>query len=145
MTYNSENLVGKGTIGKVDLHKTGHHAWNYSTQEWFAKELGAKYNIITTLHINDETRRNARAVLQKNGLNVYSQATNGTIVATVKPSGVTIDKTNTDILRDMWWQHYETKDWYWWKNNGQLAKSETLHLGGKDYHFDSNGICTNPY
>ena len=145
MTYNSENLVGKGTIGKVDLHKTGHHAWNYSTQEWFAKELGAKYNIITTLHINDETRRNARAVLQKNGLNVYSQATNGTIVATVKPSGVTIDKTNTDVLRDMWWQHYETKDWYWWKNNGQLAKSETLHLGDKDYHFDSNGICTNPY
>ena len=145
MTYNSENLVGKGTIGKVDLHKTGHHAWNYSTQEWFAKELGAKYNIITTLYINDETRKNARAVLQKNGLNVYSQATNGTIVATVKPSGVTIDKTNTDVLRNMWWQHQETNDWYWWKNNGQLAKSETLRLDDKDYDFDSNGICLNKH
>ena len=145
MTYHSENHIGKGVIGKVNLHMTGHHGWNYSTQEWFAKELDAEYNIITALRINDETRKNARSVLQKNNLPIYSQASNGTIVATVKPSSVSIDKGVTDTLVNCWWQHGETEDWYWWKNNGKLAKSETLYLGGKDYIFDSEGICQNPY
>ena len=145
MTYHSENYIGKGVIGKVNLHMTGHHGWNYSTQEWFAKELDAEYNIITALRINDDTRKNARSVLQKNNLPIYSQASNGTIVATVKPSSVSIDKGVTDTLVNCWWQHGETGDWYWWKNNGKLAKSETLYLGGKDYIFDSEGICQNPY
>jgi beta-lactamase superfamily II metal-dependent hydrolase len=145
MTYNSENLVGKNVIGQVDLHKTGHHGWNYSTQEWFAKELNAKYNILEALDINNETRKNARSVLQKNNLPIYSLASNGTIVATIKPSGVSLNKNTTDVLRDTWWQNQETNNWYWWKNNGQLAKSETLNLGGKNYNFDNEGICLNPY
>ena len=145
MTYDSENHIGRGVIGKVNLHKTGHHGWNYSTQEWFAQELNAEINIIDALKINDETRRNARSILQKNNLPYYSLGTNGSIVATIKPSTVTIDTTTTDTLRDVWWQHYDTKDWYWWKNNGKLAKSESLNLGGKLYNFDANGICTNPY
>ena len=84
-------------------------------------------------------------MLQKNNLPIYSLASNGTIVATIKPGGVSLNKNTTDVLRDTWWQHQETNNWYWWKNNGQLAKSETLNLGGKNYNFDSEGICLNPY
>lgn len=35
-------------------------------------------------------------------------------------------------------------NWYYVKESGIMAKSETLTINGKSYNFDSNGICLNP-
>jgi glucan-binding YG repeat protein len=34
--------------------------------------------------------------------------------------------------------------WYWLKASGAMAKSESIYINGKTYHFNSSGQCTNP-
>lgn len=34
--------------------------------------------------------------------------------------------------------------WYWMKGDGKMAHGESIAIGGKTYHFDSSGRCTNP-
>lgn len=34
--------------------------------------------------------------------------------------------------------------WYYVKESGVMAKSESLTINGKTYNFDSNGVCLNP-
>ena len=60
-----------------------------------------------------------------------------------------IDKTwyffnpNNDIMQANQW--IAGKDgWYYMKNDGAMAKNETLTINGKPYSFNTSGICLNP-
>ena len=41
------------------------------------------------------------------------------------------------------WKKLSEK-WYWFKSDGCMAISETLTISGKNYKFNSKGVCTNP-
>ena len=42
-----------------------------------------------------------------------------------------------------WYQN--SKGWWYGDTSGWYAKNATYRIDGKDYNFDSNGYCTNPY
>ena len=44
----------------------------------------------------------------------------------------------------MWFER-STNVWYWFKEDGYLAKNETLTINGVSYNFDKSGVCTNPW
>ena len=35
--------------------------------------------------------------------------------------------------------------WYWGNGDGTVLKDQSLDMDGKEYVFDSNGVCINPY
>lgn len=39
----------------------------------------------------------------------------------------------------------EDGNWYWLKADGRMAKNESIKINDTTYHFDSDGVCTNPY
>jgi glucan-binding YG repeat protein len=41
------------------------------------------------------------------------------------------------------WQKIDGK-WYWFSSGGVMFANGDKTLNGKTYHFDQNGVCTNP-
>ncbi|MBQ9014234.1 MAG: hypothetical protein IJ094_11920, partial [Bacilli bacterium] len=37
------------------------------------------------------------------------------------------------------------KDWYYVVGDGVMITDQSLDIDGKEYIFDSNGVCINPY
>ncbi len=48
------------------------------------------------------------------------------------------------MLSNAWIEREDGGDWYWAKEDGNMARDETLYIDRNQYHFDKNGVCTNP-
>ena len=73
-----------------------------------------------------------------------SDANNKHLYITATTSNITIPYGTIANRPMRYWHKKDNGDWYWFKENGKLAKNETLTIDGKSYKFDSTGVCTNP-
>lgn len=147
MTIESEKHC-TGEIGKIDILKVGHHGANGSNSEMFIKELNPKYGLITTMDIDHIDRKKALGSLQWGKVKMYDTGNNGTFVITSTKDNLTIDGLVKEYkLKNQWWYRRDVgdfKEWVWFKEDGSVARNETINIGGGNYEFDENGICKNP-
>lgn len=148
MTIESEKHC-TGEIGKIDILKVGHHGANGSNSEMFIKELNPKYGLITTMDIDHIDRKKALGSLQWGKVKMYDTGNNGTFIITSTKNDITVEGLIKEYkLKNQWWHRRDVgdfKEWVWFKEDGSVAKNETINIGGGNYEFDENGICKNPY
>lgn len=137
------NLIGK--IGKVDMVKVPHHGYNLVINETWVKELNPRCWIATRTYAYENAYRDI-GTLQVLGCPVYVQYSVGThIVLTSTGNDFTLNTTKRFLFENCWCPYNNTKNWYWFKKGGNIAKNETIVIQGKKYKFNNSGICTNPY
>ncbi|WFS86129.1 hypothetical protein [Clostridium phage vB_CpeS-17DYC] len=149
MTIESEKAC-LGELGKIDVLKVGHHGANGSNSESYLEEIKPKYGLITTVTIDHIDRKKALGCLQWEGVRMYDAGSNGTFVITSNKETYNVSNLNNEYkLTNQWW-HRRTlangfEEWVYFKSDGEIAKNETVNIGGGNYEFDGNGICKQPY
>lgn len=149
MTIESEKAC-LGELGKIDVLKVGHHGANGSNSESYLEEIKPKYGLITTVTIDHIDRKKALGCLQWEGVRMYDTGSNGTFVITSNKETYNVSNLNNEYkLTNQWW-HRRTlangfEEWVYFKSDGEIAKNETVNIGGGNYEFDGNGICKQPY
>ena len=139
-----------GELGKIDVLKVGHHGANGSNSESYLEEIKPKYGLITTVTIDHIDRKKALGCLQWEGVRMYDTGSNGTFVITSNKETYNVSNLNNEYkLTNQWW-HRRTlangfEEWVYFKSDGEIAKNETVNIGGGNYEFDGNGICKQPY
>ena len=75
----------------------------------------------------------------------YFFKSNGAMAAKEWCRGYWLDANGawTYPYKASWYQN--SKGWWYEDTSGWYAKSATYRIDGKDYNFDANGYCTNPY
>ena len=49
------------------------------------------------------------------------------------------------MYHDRWFQDPNNNNsWYYFGSNGAMYKDTTVTINGKQYTFNSDGVCTNP-
>ena len=51
-------------------------------------------------------------------------------------------KENGAMAQNEWLK--ENNNWYWLKADGNMARSESININGKNYIFNEHGVCQNP-
>lgn len=149
MTIESEKAC-LGELGKINVLKVGHHGANGSNSESYLEEIKPKYGLITTVTIDHIDRKKALGCLQWEGVRMYDTGSNGTFVITSNKETYNVSNLNNEYkLTNQWW-HRRTlangfEEWVYFKSDGEIAKNETVNIGGGNYEFDGNGICKQPY
>ncbi|QYC53128.1 endopeptidase-endolysin [Clostridium phage CPQ4] len=149
MTIESEKAC-LGELGKIDVLKVGHHGANGSNSESYLEEIKPKYGLITTVTIDHIDRKKALGCLQWEGVKMYDTGSNGTFVITSNKETYNVSNLNNEYkLTNQWWYRRSLADgfeeWVYFKANGEIARNETVNIGGGNYEFDENGICKQPY
>lgn len=149
MTIESEKAC-LGELGKIDVLKVGHHGANGSNSESYLEEIKPKYGLITTVTIDHIDRKKALGCLQWEGVKMYDTGSNGTFVITSNKETYNVSNLNNEYkLTNQWWYRRSLangfEEWVYFKANGEIARNETVNIGGGNYEFDENGICKQPY
>lgn len=149
MTIESEKAC-LGELGKIDVLKVGHHGANGSNSESYLEEIKPKYGLITTVTIDHIDRKKALGCLQWEGVKMYDTGSNGTFVITSNKETYNVSNLNNEYkLTNQWWYRRSLangfEEWVYFKADGEIARNETVNIGGGNYEFDENGICKQPY
>ncbi|MBP3906718.1 MAG: phage tail protein [Peptostreptococcaceae bacterium] len=134
------NILSK--VSAVDVYKANHHDYDLVANFDFYNKLNFKQGIVTRSESMEA--RAFSGYCQINNIPYYSQRDNGHIILTSTGNNYTLSCNIPHLHKNKWWDRNNTGNWYWFKDDGSLAKSESLFINGKTYHFNSTGLCTNP-
>ena len=129
-------------VSSVDVYKANHHDYDLVANFDFYKKLNFKQGIVTRAESMEA--RAFSGYCQYNNIPYYSQRDNGHIVLTSTGDNYTLSCNVAHIHKSKWWNKNNTGNWYWFKEDGSVAKNESISINGKTYNFDSTGLCTNP-
>lgn len=129
-------------VSSVDVYKANHHDYDLVANFDFYKKLNFKQGIVTRAESMEV--RAFSGYCQYNNIPYYSQRDNGHIVLTSTGDNYTLSCNVAHIHKSKWWNKNNTGNWYWFKEDGSVAKNESISINGKTYNFDSTGLCTNP-
>lgn len=148
---NKSDMSALGTIGKVDLLQLGHHGdgTEGGTSQKLIDELQPKHAYFASqwLALEGDQTKEDETLKRVSFYEAYSYThgpgQNGDFVFIIGENGVGTVAKHT-FARNMWFER-STNVWYWFKEDGYLAKNETLTINGVSYNFDKSGVCTNPW
>ena len=153
------------SVGKVDFFQVAHHGLsNYDnpndkirlgSSEYLIDAIKPTHTLFAGNGLNPshgyyaKYRHTLARVSLHNSKSYYfdpgcSDANNKHLYITATTSNITIPYGTIANRPMRYWHKKDNGDWYWFKENGKLAKNETLTIDGKSYKFDSTGVCTNP-
>ncbi len=145
MSYQAEDFVGGQNVGKVDIFKMGHHGNVSSNSETWLSHLRPTYSVATLGYPRgNQVKLNTMRCMFVSS-KVFLPNDNPNFMS------ISINKDNGKILTNAYehkfyceWYQRDNGDWYYFKSDGNWAMDETLIINGLRYHFDTNGLCTNP-
>ncbi|MDK0563169.1 phage tail spike protein [Clostridium perfringens] len=145
MSYQAEDFVGGQNVGKVDIFKMGHHGNVSSNSETWLSHLRPTYSVATLGYPRgNQVKLNTMRCMFVSS-KVFLPNDNPNFMS------ISINKDNGKILTNAYehkfyceWYQRDNGDWYYFKSDGNWAMDESLIINGLRYHFDTNGLCTNP-
>ncbi|HBI6982379.1 TPA: MBL fold metallo-hydrolase [Clostridium perfringens] len=145
MSYQAEDFVGGQNVGKVDIFKMGHHGNVSSNSETWLSHLRPTYSVATLGYPRgNQVKLNTMRCMFVSS-KVFLPNDNPNFMS------ISINKDNGKILTNAYehkfyceWYQRDNGDWYYFKSDGNWAMDENLIINGLRYHFDTNGLCTNP-
>ena len=138
------------SIGTCDIIKDAHHGYNASLSIILMDTARPKDVIVTRNHGfggGYYEACNSVGMWQVYGKNIYTLAhTKDHIIIDFVSATYVINTSNRFYFQNRWMKFADNKNlWYYFKQGGYCAKNETVIIDGKRYHFDSFGVCRNPY
>ncbi|WP_338900707.1 phage tail spike protein (plasmid) [Clostridium perfringens] len=145
MSYQAEDFVGGQNVGKVDIFKMGHHGNVSSNSETWLSHLRPTYSVATLGYPrgNQVKLNTMRCMFVSSKVFLPNDNPNFMSISINKDNG----KISTNAYEHKFyceWYQRDNGDWYYFKSDGNWAMDESLIINGLRYHFDTNGLCTNP-
>lgn len=144
INYNAQELE-KWNISKVDLYKCEHHCYNSKVSEDWINRLNPSVAITTRADENILDSNSTHGILQLKRIpNLVQYDVGGHIVVTSTGYNFTLNTYKHYLRKNKWFNKNQTGNWYWFKEDGSIAKNESIEINGKVYNFDNTGLCLNP-
>jgi surface protein len=135
----------KWNVSKVDLYKTEHHCYNTKVSEEWLDKLNPSVAVTTRADENINDDNYTHGILQLKRIPNFVQYDVGNhIVVTSTGYNFTLNTTKNYLRKKTWFNKNQSGNWYYFKNDGTVAKSQSLVINSKTYYFDDTGLCTNP-
>ena len=158
----------KGSIGKIDVLKAGHHAYNTSASQAFLDTLKPSNVIVSNTYIADDFKIcYALTANSKAKIYVTISATDAIVLTFTdtsfnikKDDGGTVPKYSScekGWVKKSCWYYYPSygkyvtgwnklswsqgTNWFYFKSDGCMLANTTQTIDGKSYHFNANGVC----
>lgn len=145
MSYQAEDFVGGQNVGKVDIFKMGHHGNVSSNSETWLSHLRPTYSVATLGYPrgNQVKLNTMRCIFVSSKVFLPNDNPNFMSISINKDNGKILTNAYEHKFYCEWYQR-DNGDWYYFKSDGNWAMDESLIINGLRYHFDTNGLCTNP-
>lgn len=132
-------------LSKIDVYKVEHHAHVTTTDPGYLDKLNPSIAITTRVDSNIDNTSSTHGMLQLKYIPNFVQFDVGSsIVITGNGYTFNLNTSKHFLLKNQWFNMNQSGNWYYFKEDGSVAKNETININGVNYEFDKSGLCSNP-